>query len=64
MAWNIARLKAVRAAFGETQTEFARRLGVSQPTVKKWECGAPIPEVVCKLLDRIEKEAPSSLQSA
>lgn len=30
-------IKAIRIRLGESQTEFARRFGVNQSTVHKWE---------------------------
>ena len=33
------RLRAIRDALGYTQQAFAERLGVSYPTVSKWETG-------------------------
>jgi len=34
-----------RAELGLSQTELARRLGVSQPTVARWESGEHVPEI-------------------
>jgi DNA-binding transcriptional regulator YiaG len=33
------RLRKLRDALGESQTEFAKRLGVTQATVSRWEDG-------------------------
>jgi DNA-binding transcriptional regulator YiaG len=61
MRWTVERLKALRGP-DRTQAEFATFLGVSVQTIKFWETGRPIPEIVQKLLDRIERE--KSLQDA
>jgi DNA-binding transcriptional regulator YiaG len=36
-AFSSSRIIRVRKRLGENQTEFARRLGVSQPTLCRWE---------------------------
>jgi len=37
-------VRGLRARLGETQAEFARRLGVSLPTVHRWETGKSRPD--------------------
>jgi len=67
MTWNAERLKALRKTYGETQPQFAARMGVSAATITYWETGkkqSRIPPMACKLLDRLELEAPKQLQSA
>jgi DNA-binding transcriptional regulator YiaG len=60
--WNPERLKALRRLFGHTQGDFAAFLGVSKPTIAVWETGREIPEVIQKLLDRIEQEKEQELE--
>lgn len=38
--WDADLVKALRHYMGLTQSEFARELGVRQPTVSEWETGA------------------------
>lgn len=38
--WDADLVKALRHFMGLTQSEFARELGVRQPTVSEWETGA------------------------
>lgn len=42
--WNGAMIKALREHMGLSQAEFARELGVRQPTVSEWETGAYAPK--------------------
>ena len=52
------RIKAIRSRLGENQTVFARRFGVDQSTVSKWEHGAQTPESrALDLLALLEEEA-------
>ena len=37
-----ARLRATRVRLSWPQTLLARKLGVTQPAVCKWECGYPV----------------------
>jgi DNA-binding XRE family transcriptional regulator len=64
MRWTIERLKALRAAYDETQAAFAERVGVSKATIKYWETGGPIPPMACNFLDRLEAEKPLKLEPA
>lgn len=51
---NVSRL---RASFGETQTEFAVRIGVNQATISRWENGEDDPSGPASiLLERLERE--------
>jgi len=46
-------IKAIREAYGETQEQFAARIGVHARTVKRWESGTvprPIAERILKEL--------------
>lgn len=51
---NVSRL---RASFGETQTEFAVRIGVNQATISRWENGEDEPSGPASiLLERLDRE--------
>lgn len=55
------KLRSVRQKLGVSQVELARRMGVDQPTVSKWETGAryPFPHTlgaIAKALRCAEKE--------
>lgn len=53
-AWPPARIKRLRKELGETQEEFANRLGVRQGTVSDWENGKHIPRrMAVRFLDQI-----------
>jgi DNA-binding transcriptional regulator YiaG len=56
--WTPARLHELRAGFGYSQSEFARVLGVSLETLKRYESEAgrhlPPNATVCRLLAFIE----------
>lgn len=58
-------VKAIRAAYAETQVEFARRLGVHALTVADWEKnGPPKNGAARKLLERIQADAPDRVHAA
>ena len=42
------RVRAVRRQLGLTQKQLAARVGVSIPTVSRWECGRSAPNVVAR----------------
>ncbi|MCB0094703.1 MAG: helix-turn-helix domain-containing protein [Caldilineaceae bacterium] len=42
--WNADMIKALRYHMGMNQAEFARELGVRQPTISEWETGAYVPK--------------------
>ncbi|MEZ4708851.1 MAG: helix-turn-helix domain-containing protein [Caldilineaceae bacterium] len=42
--WNADMIKALRYHMGMNQAEFARELGVRQPTISEWETGAYTPK--------------------
>lgn len=44
------RLKHVRERTGFSQGELATRIGVTQATVSRWECGEHLPDVPIKKL--------------
>jgi DNA-binding transcriptional regulator YiaG len=53
-----ADLKQRRERLGLGQIELAAVLGVSQPTVAKWERGQhPVPVMAIRLLDCLQREA-------
>ncbi len=41
--WTARRVKILRRAWGDTQEEFAQRLGVGLATVQRWEAGRASP---------------------
>ena len=45
-----ARVRALRLRLGETQAEFAARLGTTQQTVSEWERGARRPRRMARRL--------------
>ncbi len=52
-------IKTLRARLGETQPQFAQRLGVSLQTVKSWEGGQRNPSGMArKLLAMVKRELP------
>ncbi len=62
MLWNRDKLVRLRKDLGETQGEFAERIGVSIDTLQNWEQGRiDVPTLAGKLFDRIsaDVEAPS-----
>ena len=49
-------VKAVRAKFGASQSLFAQFLGVSTPTLQKWEQGKrPVPMIAARYLDDLQE---------
>ncbi|MEA2594103.1 MAG: hypothetical protein QOF01_572 [Thermomicrobiales bacterium] len=55
-----ARLRHLRKTLGLTQTELARRLGVSNVTVNRWEHGRTVPGPAARARLQRLKETPSS----
>jgi DNA-binding XRE family transcriptional regulator len=56
--WNGSMIKALREHMDLTQAEFARELGVRQPTISEWETGAYEPKrSTSKLLTLVAEEA-------
>ncbi len=56
--WNAALIKALRYHMGMSQAEFARELGVRQPTISEWETGVYEPKrSTSKLLTLIAERA-------
>lgn len=48
-------VKAVRDKFGASQALFAKFLGVSVPTLQKWEQGQrPVPAIAARYLDDVQ----------
>jgi DNA-binding transcriptional regulator YiaG len=54
----------LRESLGDTQTAFAKRLGVSQSTVSRWETGVEEPSGPALLLLKILSDAPLETQAA
>ena len=58
LLWDAELVKALRHHMGLTQAEFARELGVRQPTVSEWETGAYEPKrSTSKLLSFVAERA-------
>lgn len=56
--WDAVLIKALRHHMGMTQAEFAKELGVRQPTISEWETGAYIPKrSSSKLLTLVAEKA-------
>lgn len=53
--WGAAQVAALRAARGDSQASFARRVGVKEVTVRRWEAGdhSPTQEHAVDALDRL-----------
>lgn len=45
MAWNPARMRAIRVKRGITMTDLARQLDVTVPTIKRYELGEVEPKI-------------------
>lgn len=43
-------IKAARLAVGESQSAFAKRFGVRQATLSRWETGVLVPQGPAKLI--------------
>lgn len=56
---NVARL---RAYLGETQAEFAERLGVNQSTICRWEAGDKPLGPAAIILNKLEQERLSKIK--
>lgn len=57
-------VKAVRERFGQSQSEFARMIGVSVATIQGWEQGRRSPEGPARALLRVAAEHPEAVRSA
>ena len=56
--WNAELIKALRYHMGMNQAQFARELGMRQPTISEWETGAYAPKrSSSKLLTLIAEQA-------
>lgn len=56
--WNADLVKALRHHMGLSQAEFARELGVRQPTISEWETGVYEPKrSTSKLLTLVAEQA-------
>ena len=42
--WTASKIRALRVSFGDTQKQFAQRLGVVTDTVRYWEQGRGLPK--------------------
>ena len=49
-SWDGWRVRQLRGHVGETQREFAERLGTRQQTVSEWETGASSPRAMARRL--------------
>ena len=49
-AWDGARVRALRVRLGDSQEQFADRLGTRQQTVSEWERGASAPRRMARRL--------------
>ena len=57
MAWDCERIRELRHAYGQTQAEFCKPLGVVVGTLRMWEQGAGVPGGSArKLLDRLAED--------
>ena len=52
---NATEIKRLRATLDLTQSELAKRLGVTQRTVAGWETGAKIPKVAQLALEGVAR---------
>lgn len=57
-----AEIKSIRKALGLTQREFEAVLGVSSPTVSRWETGAMLPSKTADSLIRVLEACPEALR--
>lgn len=48
--WDASRVRRLRGHLGDTQREFAERLGTRQQTVSEWETGASSPRAMARRL--------------
>lgn len=57
VTWTPTRIKALRERYGETQSEFCKRLRLSLPALKWWEQGRGSPNGPAELLlDRLDED--------
>jgi len=57
--WTPERIRTLRLRYGESQPEFAPRVGVCASGLREWEQGRRPPSDMAELLmDRLEREAP------
>lgn len=56
-------IKTIRDYYGDTQTKFGKRLGVSLATVSRWELGNTTPQTMYhkKKLEKMKKAIDSQL---
>src|SRR5262245_64023061 len=57
-------VKAIRQRLGQSQTEFARMIGVSVATLQNWEQGRRKPEGPARALLRVAAENPEVVARA
>ncbi len=48
--WDASRVRRLRGHLGDTQREFAERLGTRQQTVSEWETGTSSPRAMARRL--------------
>lgn len=59
--WNAARIKKLRAMYGETQEQFAKRFRVSVDSLRFWEQGKGEPSgPATVILDQLAEAAKSA----
>ncbi len=57
-------VKAIRAKLRQSQTEFARMIGVSVATLRNWEQGRRRPEGPARALLRVAEQNPAAVADA
>ena len=57
-------VKAIRAKLKQSQTEFARMIGVSVATLRNWEQGRRRPEGPARALLRVAEQNPAAVAAA
>lgn len=57
-------VKAIRARLKQSQTEFARMIGVSVATLRNWEQGRRRPEGPARALLRVAEQNPAAVAAA
>lgn len=57
-------VRAIRRRLGKSQSEFARMIGVSIPTLRNWEQGRRQPEGPARALLRVAESNPEAVATA
>lgn len=63
-SYRPADVKAIRAKLGQSQSEFARMIGVSVATLRNWEQGRRMPEGPALALLRVAAAEPRAVARA